>query len=159
MVPTPHAVQTLKHGGQNFNVPYEKKIGVKSFFQNTSQPKNPIYDKAIPSLCFLKQKYKRNPDPKIEKLSPVWGLRRHILLTTNSQPTPQKKRLRTNKRSHLLQQISPTFGLFRFKRFSKDSNHPLPQKIFSHQLLAKILCQKDGKRSPRVLQPKVQSLQ
>lgn len=150
-------VQTLTHGGQNLKVLYNNFLVSNPITKHIPTQKSHPWQ-SNPIFVFSKQKYKRNPDPKIEKLSPVWGLRHHILLTTNSQPTPKNNDYEPTK-DPICYNKSVPFGLFCFKKNSKDPNHPLPQKHFLTNFLAEILCQKDGRRSPRVLQPKVQSLQ
>ena len=93
---------------------------------------------------FSKQKYKRNPDPKIEKLSPVWGLRHHILLTTNSQPTPKNNDYEPTK-DPICYNKSVPFGLFCFKKIRKTPTTHSPKKTFSHQLFSGNLVPKGRK--------------
>lgn len=96
-------------------------------------------------LCvFSTQKYKRNPDPKIEKLSHVWGLRRHII--DNKLPTHPPKKPTTNQQKITFPTTNQShfWPFFVSKDFQKTATTHSP-KTFSHQLLSGNLVPKGRK--------------
>lgn len=126
--------------------------------QNTSQPKSPIHDKAIPSLCFRNKNTKGIPIQKLRNCH-LFGVYA-IIFYWRQTPNPPQKITTTNQQKIPFATTNQSrLAFFVSKKFERPQPPTPPKKHFLTNFLAEILCQKDGRRSPRVLQPKVQSLQ